>query len=609
MSGPAPEDSARLGGRRIGQVLRASLGLCFQAAPRLSGLLLGVILLEGLAAVGSLYLIRQATDLLVQAVAEGGKGAAAAALGGKFLALLGVLLLQALLQGVHRHVAEVQGRRITELVCRDVFAKSLRLDLAEFERPEHFDALHRVLNEAPYRPPQIWQALGALAASLVVLAGTAYVVATVEWVVLPLLALLAVPGGLWGWAHVRQVHRHWREWTADSRRMEYFADVLGSARFAPVLRLLGIGPLFLERFRDLQRTLDRRRAHDHLQGSLREFGFAGLTLLGTFGLLWWVTGRALAGSVTAGGLMMLFQALRRLQAESKSLVDAGVQLFNNLLFLEQYVAFMEREERIEALVAAALPEPAPGVFRFEGVTFAYPGADRPALREIEVELAPGRSYALVGPNGSGKSTFVKLLTRLYDPDQGRVRLAGRDIREWPAAAYRRRFSVLPQSEGRFELTAAENIGLGDPAAGLDRERIRAAAARSGVLERLEVLPAGLDSPLGQEFAAGAELSPGEWQKLLLARAFYRPAPVLILDEPLATLDALAEAALIESLFAAPNGITRLIVSHRLATVRRVDTILVFRAGRIVEAGSFADLIRKDGEFARLYRPQAELYQL
>lgn len=596
-------------GRRIYKILPQTISVCFRAAPWCSCMLMVIMFAQGLVPVAVLRLMQKTTDTLVDSAGRGAPLASWNGAGVLMLLLLAALLLQEILRTATACLTEIQGQRVTEKICESAFAKSLRLELAAFEAPAHFDQAHRVLNEAPHRPPMVFRSLITIASGLVTLTGIAYVIATIQWAVLPVLILLTIPGILWGAAHVRRVHRHWQEWTPDTRWMEYYADVLSHARHALVIRLLRIGPLFLSRMLHLQEKLHRRESRDILHGAAAELSFAALTLTGTFGLLWWAVDKALAGILSAGALVMLFQALRRLHAEVQSVAGAGLHLFQNLLFLEQYENFMEREEHIE------VPVQGPGAvltphehIHFANVSFTYPGTACPALQNIEISLPIGKTIALVGPNGSGKSTFLKLLTRLYDPDTGSILLDDKNIRDIPITDYRQTFSMLHQGEGGFDLTVAENIGLGDEIRMADVDRILYAANRAGIAQRVEIMPNGFESMLGKAFETGTELSAGEWRKLLLARAFFRDAPVLILDEPLASLDACSETLLVETMTKGEcHGSTRIIASHRLAVMRQADMILVFKNGHVAETGNFDELINRKGEFFHIYQSQAKLY--
>jgi ATP-binding cassette subfamily B protein len=242
------------------------------------------------------------------------------------------------------------------------------------------------------------------------------------------------------------------------------------------------------------------------------------------------------------------------------------------------------------------------------VTFTYPGREQPALADVSFTIAPGETVAVVGRNGAGKTTLVKLLGRLYDPDAGTVLVDGRDVREYDPAALRAQIGVIFQDYATYQLTVRENIGVGQIARLTDTEAVADAAQRAGAGEVVARLPDGYDTMLGKWFDGGHQLSGGEWQKVALARAFMRDAQVLVLDEPTAALDAQAEYELFTRLKALAAGRTTLFISHRFSTVRMADRILVLEGGRLIEAGSHAELMALGGRYAELFELQASSYR-
>jgi ATP-binding cassette subfamily B protein len=285
------------------------------------------------------------------------------------------------------------------------------------------------------------------------------------------------------------------------------------------------------------------------------------------------------------------------------------QIIENSLFLDDYYALLALRPEMRTNQGGPLPPlPIQQLIRFENVTYRYPGSERDALHEVSLDLRAGETVAIVGENGAGKTTLVKLLARLYDPDSGQVSVDGEDVRELDAGAWRQQIAVIFQDFIEYYLTVAENIGFGHIEALDDRPRIVAAAQRSGAESVIEQLPQDYGTVLGRWFDQGVQLSGGEWQRLALARAFMRDAPILVLDEPTASLDARAEYEVFRRFRDLTRGKIVLLISHRFSTVRMADRIYVLDEGRVAEAGTHDQLIAQGGRYAELFHLQAAGYR-
>jgi ATP-binding cassette subfamily B protein len=298
--------------------------------------------------------------------------------------------------------------------------------------------------------------------------------------------------------------------------------------------------------------------------------------------------------------------------QGQSAVSASLSsisgMYEDNLYLSNLYEYLEQP--VPAASGTLMQGPAPGDgVRFEGVCFSYPESEEATLQDVSLQLKPGQSLALVGENGSGKTTLIKLLTRLYQPDSGRILLDGLDLQQWDADALRRRIGVIFQDFGRYQFLVGENIGAGDVSHFDDRRRWQQ-AARMGMAEPfIEKLPARYDTQLGKWFKGGRELSGGQWQKIALARAFMRTeADLLVLDEPTATMDAAAEATIFAHFRELSRDKMTILISHRFSTVRMADQILVINKGRIVERGSHETLMALGGQYAYLFSLQAEGYR-
>lgn len=369
----------------------------------------------------------------------------------------------------------------------------------------------------------------------------------------------------------------------------------------------------LERYRNLAQTFyqeDKRLA-------LRRAAFT--QLLGVVGVAAfyatyaWMALAAARGHISVGALTLYVVSLRQGQQTFQSVLSGIGNVYEHNLYMSNLFAYLGLPSRSPTKAAGEVPhtiEPQQrGAIRFEDVGFRYPGANDWALRHVDIDIAPGESIALVGENGAGKTTFVKLLTGLYQPTEGRIFIDGRELSAYPEDELRRRFAVIFQDFNQYQFRVRENVGLGSVHHLEDLPRIERAVERGGAKELVAALPGGLEQPLGNWFEKGSELSGGQWQKLALARAFMREeASILILDEPTAALDAKAEHAVFQHFRDLSRGRTSIIISHRFPTVRMADRILVIEQGHVVESGSHDALMAQRGRYAGWFDLQAAGYR-
>ena len=517
----------------------------------------------------------------------------------------------ALIAGSQRGIATCQallralmGQRINLMILE----KALTLKLSHFEDSEFYDKLTRARREASTRPLSlVTRTFGLVQNGISLLSYGFLLVQFSPWTVLVLI-VGGFPEFLAEAKFSGDKFRLFRWRSPETRMQMYLETVLAREDYAKEVKLFRLGPKLLERYRTIFAKLF---AEDRKLTLRRDsWGFA-LGLLGTaafYGAYAWIALSAIQGFISLGQMTMYLLLFKQGQSAVSASLAAIGGMYEDNLYLSNLYEYLEQPVPESTGFRQQAPQPGDGV-RFEQVSFRYPGSEEPALERISLHLKPGDSLALVGENGSGKTTLIKLLTRLYPPDSGRILLDGLDLQDWDGDALRARIGVIFQDFGRYQFLVGENIGAGDMGHFEDRQRWQQAAEKGMADEFIAKLPQQYDTQLGKWFKGGRELSGGQWQKIALARAFMRTqADLLVLDEPTATMDAAAEATIFEHFRELSRGKMTILISHRFSTVRMADQIVVIDKGRIVESGSHAELMALGGQYAYLFSLQAEGYR-
>jgi ATP-binding cassette subfamily B protein len=482
----------------------------------------------------------------------------------------------------------------------DVMTHAASLDLSFFEDPRAQDALVRAKDDPAGHVTTFLSSAISASSNALQIASLVAILVIIEPGVVAVVLLLTVPYLRSQARLTAEQHALERSRTAKRRWSQYFVGTLTSAGAAAEVQLLRLAPLLTRRFRAL---MDELRAQDWrlaMRGFSRGAAFMTIATAAIYAAFVHVCWRALHGGVSVGDLAIFGAASARMRLTLESFVQLATQALGEMLFVGDVIDFLAARPRIDVAPRVALPPVSRAALALRDVHFTYPGAAEPALCGIDLEIAAGETVALVGENGAGKTTLVKLLARLYDPDQGSIRFDGHDLRDLPRAELQRRIACVFQNFGRYEASAGDNIAYGDWERLLDDPAAVAAVARAaGIDGLLSRLPHGYDTHLGRLFGE-ADLSAGQWQKLAVARAFARDAALLILDEPTSNLDARAEHALFEQFRALAEGRTTIIVSHRFSTVSMAQRIVVLDKGRVVETGTHAELLARAGRYATLY---------
>ncbi len=572
---------------------------------------LGILTLAaGLMPAGVAYLGKLIVDAVVAAIDANRAGAAPDYAGVLTLVALEGLLVAAL-SGVQRGINFCQSLLrvlLSQRVNLLILDKALTLTLAQFEDSELYDKLNRARQEASIRPLSLVNRTFALAQNAVSLASYAgLLLAFSPWAVAILVAA-GLPAFI---AETRFSGERFRafQWRSPDRRMlGYLEVVLAREDHAKEVKLFDLGARLLARFREIFKRIydEERRLTIRRDG----WGFAlGLIANAAFyGAYAWIAIATIGGAISLGDMTMYLLLFKQGQSAVAAMLSAVGGMYEDNLYLSNLYDYLEQPSTSIHGTATTGIDSSLGL-EFDAVTFTYPGAAAPALRDVTLRVRPGRSVALVGSNGSGKTTLVKLLAGLYSPTSGAVRYQGRDLKDWDPVALRQRIGVIFQDFNRYQLTVGENIGVGDVAAFDDRNRWDQAAAKGQAAEFIGQLPQAYETQLGRWFFNGQELSGGQWQRIALARAFMRTgAEILVLDEPTAAMDAETEAQIFEHFRSLTHDRIAILISHRFSTVRYADEIVVLDEGRIVEQGSHEELIARQGRYAYLFDLQARAYR-
>jgi ATP-binding cassette subfamily B protein len=509
--------------------------------------------------------------------------------------------VNACLRALTAWIAEQHAMAVSDLVHARLHAKLLTTDLAFFENSAEQNRLHLAQAQAMTRPISVLDNLFQILQGAIGFLGVLVLLASLEPLVALVLALAGIPALLFRLHRGRRLYEWRRDLAPLEREAGYFHHLLTDGDYAKELRLQGHGAFCRTRFEAVRARLRQARLNWRRYVLSRELGMQFVMLAITAALLLWMTGRLIAGVLTLGALVMYAQAVQRGHGQLSLLVGAVAELYQSALFLQAFDELMHLPARVTApATPRAVPAPLRTGIQFDRVEFTYPGTDRPVLHNLTFLLRPDERVALVGANGAGKSTIVKLLCRLYDPTAGQILVDGVDLRELDPAVWRRRIGVLFQDFGRYQLTAAENIWLGDPCGTAADPRVADAAHRAGLDQIAKNWPQGLASPLGRWLREGTEPSAGQWQRIALARAMLREADLLIMDEPTSALDARTQHDVITMLQAAAAGRMALVISHRPEMLTWTQRVIVLRDGTVAEEGPASALLTSHGEFARLF---------
>jgi len=558
-----------------------------------------LLIVQGLLPAAIVYLTKLVVDGVVVALRNGGSRPVLLPL----LLLGGVLLLMEVVRNAINWVRTVQAELLQDHITSLIHEKSVAVDLAFYELADYYDHLHRARAEARYRPVALLGNLGALLQnSITLVAMGAILIPLGPWLALAL--LLSTLPAFYVVVHYALAEYQWRQrTTTDERRAWYYDLVMTTAEAAAEIRLFGLGKHFQSLHKALRTRLRTERLHLTRRQGFAELAASLIALVIMGAALGWMVLKASRGLVTLGELALIYAAFNQGQGLMRTLLENAGQLYGNSLFLGNLFEFLSLTNNFGGGPPWPPVRDIQRAITFNNVSFRYPDATNNALDDFTMTIPTGNIVAIVGPNGAGKSTLVKLLCRFYDPSSGSITIDGKDLKEFEIDDLRRLITVLFQQPFHYNTTVRDNILYGDLQHEASKAEISAALRAAGAEEIVSRLPEQDQTLLGRWFAGGTELSVGEWQRIALARAFLRQAPIIILDEPTSALDPWAETDWLERFRQLAFGRTSIIITHRFTTAMHADMIHVMDRGRIVESGSHHRLIDQNGLYAQSWSRQ------
>ncbi len=511
---------------------------------------------------------------------------------------------------IQNTVQHLAGERVSAHIRMKLMKQAKTVDLASFDRPAFYEKLENANREAGMRPVQILLATFTLISSCISAVSFVVVLVTVGWYIPLIVALLAIPVALVNYKWRNRHFWYMRRNSKSRRQMNYYSDVVTDKDLAKELRLMNLSDTFIDKY---EKTFDgyyRGMRRLTIKECFWQIVTSLLTVAAEAVLFFYIGYHVVSGGMEIGDYSLLAGALTSVGAYVTNILNVTATVYEGTLFIDNVMTFMKEKPTVVAATETPVPvtRHTAHTVTFEHVSFRYPGTNRDVICDLSTTMHTGESVVLVGLNGAGKTTLIKLLTRLYDPTEGRILLDGVDIREYDPQEYYRLFGTVFQDFGRYALTIEENITLGNTAEPPDAARAKTAAQMGNATGFIDRLEGGMATPLMRYFEEnGHELSGGEWQKLSIARAFYADPDILILDEPTASLDPLAEQDVFERFAALGREKLTILVSHRLSGAVQADRILVIENGRLIETGTHEELVALNGKYHHLFTTQAKHY--
>ena len=589
--------------------LKRALQFAWKAAPFWTIINSFITIVQGILPLAIIFLMKLIVDSVTEgALANDKESAFYNVL--YFVIFAGIIFfINSALKSVSALIREHQSQIVSDYMYSIIHKKTSQLDLQYFENSNYYDILHRARIEAPFRPNSIVNNLVYILQNIISLMLIFGLIMTLHWVVSILLLVATLPGILIRLKFAKEIYDWKRSETPTERKTDYYNGLLTSLRFAKEVRLFGLSGIFIERFKNLKKLLREEKFKIVKKQTLISLVSETTTALTVFGSYAYISYKAIRGEITLGDLVMYFLAFQKGFDFLRSLFSGIAGLFEDNLFLNNLFEFLNLPQQI---VSPKHSTPFPSKIckgiSIRNLDFKYPNGNKFVLKNINIQIKVNETIAIVGENGVGKTTLIKLLCKFYKPTKGEILFDEVNIEEMNTEEIRENISVIFQDYAHYHLSAKENIAFGNIAENHDDNKIRKAAKTANIDLKLENLPKKYESVLGKLFENGEELSIGEYQKVALARAFYKNSQIIVLDEPTSSIDPRSEYEIIQNFENATKNKTAIIISHRLSSVKMADKIYVLDKENLIESGTHEELMHLKGKYADLYNIQSEKYR-
>lgn len=521
-----------------------------------------------------------------------------------------LIFLSQILNSVKTIVTRISGELVVNNVNIKIMKKTKEVDIASFDRPEFYEKLENASREAGTRPIQILNSTFSIMSTLI----SVISFIAILWAVSPfapaIMLAVSIPSAIISFTYRKKNFNYIRRKSKDRRELSYYNGLMTNKDMAKELRIFSLNDSFTEKYQSIFKRYFKGLKSLYIKEGIWNIVLAVISAVATCALYLYIAYGVYKGTMEVGNYSLYTGALSSISSGVTTLISTISSIYEGTLFIDNLIVFMDEKQTVVPL----LSEPRRAEhhkghkIELKNVSFRYPGTERDVIKNFSATLEPGETVVLVGLNGAGKTTLIKLITRLYDPTEGQILLDGHDIREYELEDLYSLYGIIFQDFGKYALTVKENIHLSKIRDKMNEEEIENAAKMSSASDFISRLPDKYETPLMRYFEEnGIELSIGQWQKLSIARAFYSDSDILILDEPTASLDAIAEQEIYSQFDTLRKDKTTIFVSHRLSSATVADKILVIDGGVLVEEGSHAELMQKHGIYYELFSTQAKRY--